>query len=143
MKKSILAIVIIAVMSGMWALSVLAFPVTAHAQSTNSGTTNAGTTNAGSSTTTPGSPTLPNPLGKNVDLVKILLRVLQILLAAVDIFALFMVILGGFEFLISAGNPNMVKKAKDTLVWAIVGILVITLSYSILKFIFEEIQKRL
>jgi len=88
-----------------------------------------------------GGPSLPNPLGKNVDLLTVMLRVMQIALAAVDIFALFMFILGGFEFLISAGNPNMIKKAKDTLIWATLGILVITLSYSILKFIFEEIQK--
>jgi hypothetical protein len=86
-------------------------------------------------------PSLPNPLGKNVNLIDVLLRVMQIALAAVDIFALFMFILGGFEFLVSAGNPNMIKKAKDTLLWATIGILVITLSYSILKFIFEEVQK--
>jgi len=70
-----------------------------------------------------------------------MLRVMQIALAAVDIFALFMFILGGFELLISAGNPNMIKKAKDTLVWATLGILVITLSYSVLKFVFEEVRK--
>lgn len=90
-------------------------------------------------------PTLPNPLGvengKTVGLLTIMLRIMQIALAAVDIFALFMFILGGFEFLISAGNPNMIKKAKDTLVWATLGILVITLSYTILKFIFEEVTK--
>lgn len=89
---------------------------------------------------------LPNPIGTNKDgspinLLDVLLRVLQIVLAAVDIFALFMFILGGFQLLISAGNPNMIKRAKDTLVWATLGILVITLSYSILKFIFEEVRK--
>ncbi|XOU94200.1 MAG: hypothetical protein ACNFW9_05140 [Candidatus Kerfeldbacteria bacterium] len=88
--------------------------------------------------------TLPNPItGGNdkVDVVTIMLRVMQIALAVVDIFALFMFILGGFEFLISAGNPERVKKAKDTLVWATVGILVITLSYTILKYIFEQVSK--
>ena len=89
---------------------------------------------------------LPNPIGVNADstpisLLDVLLRVLQIALAAVDIFSLFMFIYGGFQLLISAGNPNMIKKAKDTLVWATLGILVITLSYSILKFIFEEVRK--
>jgi len=88
-----------------------------------------------------GSPRLPNPLGGNADLMTVLLRVMQVALALVDIFALFMFILGGFEFLISAGNPNMIKRAKDTLVWATIGIVVITLSYSILKFIFEAVQK--
>ena len=87
------------------------------------------------------SASLPNPLGKDVDLLKVLLRIMQVALAAVDIFALFMFILGGFQFLISAGNPSIVKRAKDTLVWATIGILVITLSYSILKFIFEAVQK--
>lgn len=82
---------------------------------------------------------LPNILGKNVNLVSILIRAMQLALAVVDIFALFMFILGGFEFLISAGNPTLIKKAKDTLVWATLGILVITLSYSVLKFIFEGV----
>lgn len=89
---------------------------------------------------------LPNPIGVNADnspisLLDVLLRVLQLVLAAVDVFALFMFIMGGFQLLISAGNPNMIKRAKDTLVWATLGILVITLSYSILKFIFEEVRK--
>jgi len=89
------------------------------------------------------SPSLPNPLqtqeGQNVNVITILLRIIQIALAVVDIFALFMFILGGFEFLVSAGNPTLVKKAKDTLIWATLGIIVITLSYSILKFIFENV----
>ncbi len=91
------------------------------------------------------SPSLPNPINggstNKVDVITIMLRVMQIALAVVDIFALFMFILGGFEFLISAGNPERVKKAKDTLVWATIGILVITLSYTVLKFVFEEVAK--
>lgn len=140
MKKNILLTTTLVMLCILCSVSALSIPVSVSAQSTSTGT---GTTSTGDSTTSADSPSLPNPLGKNVNLVNVMLRVLQILLAAVDIFALFMVILGGFEFLISAGNPNMVKKAKDTLIWAIVGILVITLSYSILKFIFEEIQKKL
>lgn len=87
-------------------------------------------------------PSLPNPLGKNINMLDVMLRVLQICLAVVDIFALFMFILGGFELLISGGNPTLIKKAKDTLIWATIGILVITFSYSILKYLFEEVSKR-
>jgi len=90
-------------------------------------------------------PTLPNPISgetnEKINVISIMLRVMQIALAMVDIFALFMFILGGFEFLISSGNPEKVKKAKDTLVWATIGILVITLSYSVLKFVFEEVAQ--
>lgn len=85
-------------------------------------------------------PQLPNPLGKqDLTLADIMLRVVQISLGAVDIFALFMFILGGFELMTSRGNPDMVKKGKDTIVWATLGILVITLSYIILKFVFESL----
>jgi len=87
---------------------------------------------------------LPNPLGDDFNsknLIDVMVKALAIVLGAVDIFALFMFILGGFELLMSGGNPTLVKKGKDTLVWATVGILVITLSYSILKFVFEGINQ--
>lgn len=90
-----------------------------------------------------GSPSLPNPLGKNVDITDVMLRIIQVALAAVDIFALFMFILGGFELLVSGGNPKLIQKAKDTLIWATIGIVVITLSYSVLKFIFERVKEGL
>ncbi|OGY46585.1 MAG: hypothetical protein A2840_01415 [Candidatus Buchananbacteria bacterium RIFCSPHIGHO2_01_FULL_47_11b] len=87
---------------------------------------------------------LPNPISGDLndkDLIEVLVRSLQLVLGAVDIFALFMFVLGGFELLMSGGNPTLVKKGKDTLIWATLGILVITLSYSILKFIYEAITK--
>lgn len=87
---------------------------------------------------------LPNPLGdrfNDASLITVLVRSLKIALGAVDIFALFMFIIGGFELLMSGGNEAMVKKGKDTLLWATIGIVTITLSYSILQFIFESINK--
>lgn len=128
--------IVITILTSILGLSYVMPSPSALAQGTNTTTTTAG-------------PTLPNPIGvkiedgkeKPINLLDVMLRVMQIALAAVDIFALFMFILGGFELLISAGNPERIKKAKDTLVWATLGILVITLSYSILKFIFEEVKK--
>jgi hypothetical protein len=87
-------------------------------------------------------PTLPNPIGgSNQTIRDVVLRGLQIILGLIDIVALFMFVLGGFELLTSRGNPDMVKKGKETLVWATIGIIVITLSYAILKFVFESLTK--
>jgi len=84
--------------------------------------------------------TLPDPLNlQGKDLTEVILRILQVSLGFVGIVALLMFIIGGFEFLMSGGNQNLIKKGKDTLVWASIGIVVILLSYSILKFIFERI----
>ena len=93
-----------------------------------------------SSCPTLGAVTLPDPLNlKDKDLTEVIIRILQVALGFVGIAALFMFIIGGFEFLMSGGNQNMIKRGKDTLIWAAIGIVVILLSYSILKFIFERI----
>jgi hypothetical protein len=126
MNKKIFTLILII---GTVAVAATIFAPIVYAQNANN---NSGATS---------SPSLPNPLGKDANLLKVLLRIMQVALAAVDIFALFMFILGGFQFLISAGNPAIIKRAKDTLVWATIGILVITLSYSLMKFIFEAVQK--
>lgn len=84
--------------------------------------------------------TLSDPFNlKGKDLTEVILRILQVSLGFVGIVALLMFIIGGFEFLMSGGNQNLIKKGKDTLVWASIGIVVILLSYSILKFIFERL----
>lgn len=85
-------------------------------------------------------PTLDDPLNlKGKDLIEVNLRIMQAVLGGVGLVALFMFILGGFEFLTSGGNQNMIKRGKDTLIWATIGMLVIILSYSILKFLFDKL----
>ncbi len=49
--------------------------------------------------------------------------------------ALFFFIQGGFWWLASGGNDERIKKGKDTLTWAVLGLAVIFGSYFILSFI--------
>lgn len=49
--------------------------------------------------------------------------------------AVFMIILGGIKFLTSGGDPKQVEGARNTLTWAIVGLVLILLSFTILNFI--------
>jgi len=51
-----------------------------------------------------------------------------------------MFVIGGFMWMTAAGNPEKIKKGKDTLMWAILGIILIFSSYSILRAIFEILQ---
>lgn len=53
--------------------------------------------------------------------------------AAVVLFIMFL--LGGFRYLTSAGNPKNLESAKNTLTYAIAGLVVLALSFLILVFI--------
>jgi len=82
---------------------------------------------------------LPNPIcARNI--TELALQIMRVMLGLVDIAALVMFIVGGFRFMVSMGNTEKIKKAKDTLLWAVVGILLITFSYSLMQFIFDSVQ---
>lgn len=46
-----------------------------------------------------------------------------------------MLLLGGFQYITSGGDPQKVEQAKKTLTYAIFGVVAIALSYLILRFI--------
>ena len=54
-------------------------------------------------------------------------------LAGVALF--FMFVIGGFSFLTSGGNPKQLEQAKQTLTYAIIGVVVIVLAYLIIQII--------
>lgn len=54
-------------------------------------------------------------------------------LAGIVLFILF--IAGGFQYLTAGGNPQAVEGARKTLTFAILGLVLIALSYLILKLI--------
>jgi len=84
---------------------------------------------------------LPNPIGPaNMTLLDLIIKVLQVLLGVVSILAVSMFIWGGLVILTSGGNPDRVKKAKDTLVWAVLGLAIIILSVVIVSYIDQNFR---
>jgi hypothetical protein len=57
------------------------------------------------------------------------------LLIFAGVAALFMVIFGGFRFMTSGGDPKAVEGARKTITWAIIGLIVVLLSFAIVSFI--------
>ncbi len=83
---------------------------------------------------------LDNPL--SVDTVPLLINnVIKAILGIVGAVALLYLVLGGFTWLTSQGNPEKVKKGRETLVWAIFGLAMIFFSYVILNYVFTEFLK--
>ncbi|HCC67630.1 TPA: hypothetical protein DEP90_00205 [Patescibacteria group bacterium] len=62
-------------------------------------------------------------------------------LVPVGIFlAVLMVIIGGYIWISSAGNPEKVKQAQGTLTWAIIGLVFITIAVLLINLVIKTIS---
>lgn len=64
-------------------------------------------------------------------------RIIKTILALVGAFALAMFVYGGFTWLTSGGSPDRIKKGKDILIWAVIGLIVILASYTLVDFVLK------
>ena len=69
------------------------------------------------------------------DLETVIARVLNLALTLGGLTAFFMLIVGGFKFLTSSGDPKQIESAKNTITWAIGGLVVAIGSWFILNLI--------
>lgn len=81
---------------------------------------------------------LINPLTANTP-EELIRNVLKGILSIVGSLALLMFIYGGFTWMLSGGNAEGVKKGRDILMWASIGLVIIFTSYAIISFIFKAL----
>lgn len=65
----------------------------------------------------------------------------NIILPLIGAIAVGVVIYGGVLFITSSGDPEKVTKARKTLMWAIIGIIIVVLSYAIVVSLSKLIVK--
>lgn len=61
--------------------------------------------------------------------------IINILIFIIGLVAVIMLIVGGFRYVFSQGNEKSVQGAKDTILYAIIGIVVAVLAFAIVNFI--------
>src|SRR3990167_3965485 len=66
------------------------------------------------------------------DTVKI---VLQIIFGVIGAVAFLMMTLGGFKYVTSQGNPDKVSEAKNTILYAVIGMVIALVAFSIVTFV--------
>ena len=69
------------------------------------------------------------------DIEGIVQNVFHIILQGVGIIAFIMLLLGGFKYLTSGGNPEKTKAAQNTITYAILGLVLAIIVWFILLFI--------
>lgn len=76
----------------------------------------------------------------NKDNVFLILRsVINILLTAVGIIAVIMIIVGGIKYVTSSGDSSGITSAKNTILYAIVGLVVALMSFAIVNYVLDNI----
>lgn len=83
--------------------------------------------------------TLSSPLGDSLSIPILIGRVIGVLLGISGSAALIMFVWGGFLWLTSSGKPDQVKKGRDTLIWAVIGLVVIFSAYVLVSFILSAL----
>ncbi len=84
---------------------------------------------------------ITNPLGggPGQTITDVLVEIVNWMLGLVGIVALIALITGGARMIMDFGSEEQVKKGKATILWAVIGLLVVILSYAIINIVTSEI----
>ena len=132
MTKSKIAGLIVAFVIGLFSLSLAITPATTHAVSVceQSGVSEEvlkanGCEGEGSSEQ------LPNTI----------VGILNGIVSAIAIVAVIFIVIGGINYITSQGDPGKTKKAKDTILYAVIGLVIAALAFAIVNFVITNIIK--
>jgi len=65
--------------------------------------------------------------------------VINIFSLVVGVVSVFMIIIGGFKYITSGGDSNNVASAKNTILYAIIGLVIVALAQTIVRFILGRV----
>jgi hypothetical protein len=82
---------------------------------------------------------LPNPLG-NTGLQGLITNIFNIAYGAAGLIAVAYLIIGGYQYITSQGNPDATATAKGTIVNSIIGLIIILTSYLIIRFALDQLK---
>jgi hypothetical protein len=88
-------------------------------------------------TQTAGANTCPANTGTNVtNIIKTVINVLSVLVGAI---AVVMIIFGGFRYVTSAGNDTGVAAAKKTILYALIGLVIVAFAQVVVHFVLNNV----
>ncbi len=66
--------------------------------------------------------------------------VVNILSVVVGVVAVIMIIVGGLKYITSGGDSNGISSAKNTILYAIIGLVIVALAQVIVKFVLNKVK---
>jgi len=77
----------------------------------------------------------------NLDIKVVLANIIIWILGLSGGIAVLFLILGGLQYITSSGNKDKAEQAKQTILYAVIGLIVIALSFVIVAFVSQNIGK--
>lgn len=78
---------------------------------------------------------------KSDDVGTVIGGIVDLLLYLIGAVAVIMIVIGGFKYVVSNGEAAQVKSAKDTIFYAVIGLVVAILAYAIVHFVIGQFTK--
>jgi hypothetical protein len=75
----------------------------------------------------------------DVDINSVITTAIKLMTAIVGIFSVIMIIFAGFKYVTSGGDANKTASAKNTIIYAIVGLVIVALAQAIVKFVLNKV----
>ena len=66
--------------------------------------------------------------------------ILNAVIGALGIVAVIVIVLGGVQYMTSTGDAAKVKKAKDTILYGIIGLVICVLAFAIVNFVIANLH---
>lgn len=86
--------------------------------------------------------TLPNSVGSSDqhNLIENVTGILNGIIAALGIVAVVVILVGGVNYMTSSGDAGKVEKAKKTILYGVIGLVICTLSFAVVNFVIGPIM---
>ncbi|MBP5511971.1 hypothetical protein J6X90_01115 [Candidatus Saccharibacteria bacterium] len=72
-------------------------------------------------------------------LIPTLETIIEVIIGLLGLVAVIFIVLGAVSFVTSEGDPGKVKKAKDTILYGVIGVVVALLAYAIVNFVLSSV----
>jgi hypothetical protein len=83
---------------------------------------------------------VPRPEGASSrSLEEVISTIINILFYVVGSIAILFLIIGGFQFIVAAGNPQGIQTAKSTVLYVVIGLTIVSLSNVAVQFIIKQL----
>jgi predicted membrane channel-forming protein YqfA (hemolysin III family) len=66
-------------------------------------------------------------------------NIINMVIYIVGTIAVVMVLISGVQYATSQGDPSKIKKAKDTIMYGVIGLVVVILAYAIVNFVLQNV----